>query len=196
MPDVLCPKHGPYDTKLGHCPYCQPKASRPLPPAPLSDDLPTEFFGSQRTSINSDDLPTEMPDRRGYLRRSGEEDQDDIDTTVIDRPRAGLLGWLIVKSGGRYGQIHKIKTGISIGRDIRKADLVLENEKVSGKHARISVSQGHFVLTDLESANGTYVNGQEILGPMKLMENDEIKIGDVVLVLKTLGGSNTDASDK
>ncbi len=72
----------------------------------------------------------------------------------MERPRTGLLGWLIAKSGGvldRYSS--------SVPRDHwpdqRRAHLILDNEKVSGKHARVDISQGQFVITDLESSNGT-----------------------------------------
>jgi pSer/pThr/pTyr-binding forkhead associated (FHA) protein len=42
------------------------------------------------------------------------------------------------------------------------------------------------VIWDLASRNGTFVNGQEIMSPTLLQENDEIRVGDTVFVLKTL----------
>jgi hypothetical protein len=198
MSEVVCPIHGPYNADLGACPYCARSSGRPQPPAPLDDDLPTDPFGAAAMPFRAadfggptrreaeDDEQTVMPDRfRGSARFEHEEEEEDA--TIIDRPQTGLLGWLIVKSGGRYGHIYKIKSGALIGRDMRKADLVLDDEKISGLHAKITVKNGQFMLWDLGSSNGTYLNGEEVLGATAIHENDEIRLGNTVFVLKTLG---------
>lgn len=210
MPESFCPQHGPYDAALGACPFCsRATGGRPRPPQPLDDDeLPTDPFGgagaprpSSRTSEDSttdlgrsrarpsfadDDEATEMPRmRRGG--RGRDEDDDDRDGTVIDRPQTGLLGWLVVKSGGRYGHMYKIKPGALIGRDARKADMLMDDEKISSLHAKFMIKEGRFVLYDLGSSNGTFVNGQEITAATPVKENDEIKLGNLIFVLKTLG---------
>ena len=208
MPEELvCPQHGPYDAALGACPFCgySPAAGRPQHPRPLDDDeLPTDPFGGKAprrggsvdeeaptglgrrggASFPDEEEPTEMPKMR---RGRASEDEDELDATVIDRPQTGLLGWLVVKSGGRYGHMYKLKSGAVIGRDSRKADMVLDDEKVSGIHAKFVVKDGRFVLYDLGSANGIHVNGQEITSATPVKENDEIKMGNLVFVLKTMG---------
>lgn len=218
MLESTCPQHGPYDAKLGACPYCARAGNgRPQNPAPLDDEMPTDPFGgaaprgggyveSSRSAdygddaptdwpghggagsaYAADDEPTEMPVGRGGRRGRAAEEEDEIDSTVIDRPQTGLLGWLVVKSGGRYGHMYKIKPGALIGRDARKADMILDDEKISGLHAKLMVKEGRFVLWDLGSANGTYLNGQEVTAATPVKENDEIKMGNLVFVLKTLG---------
>jgi hypothetical protein len=62
-----------------------------------------------------------------------------------------------------------------IGRDER-CDLVIPDRQVSRHHASITLEPDHFVLQDLGSKNGTFVNGQEIDGPHFLQDGDEIQI--------------------
>ncbi len=67
------------------------------------------------------------------------------------------------------------KSSLLIGRR-RTNDLVIENLAVSGDHAKIEPSQGGFVLTDLQSKNGTYVNNKPVT-TRQLKNGDVIKIG-------------------
>lgn len=60
-------------------------------------------------------------------------------------------------------------------------DIVLESGSVSRQHARISKSGGNFVLEDLKSRNGSFVNGRLIGEPTKLLEGDTIRICDIEL---------------
>ena len=71
---------------------------------------------------------------------------------------------------------------ITIGRG-RANDLTLPDQKVSKKHAKIEVSDDGCLLIDLESKNGTYVDGEGINGGPHLLENGErIGIGDFIIV--------------
>jgi pSer/pThr/pTyr-binding forkhead associated (FHA) protein len=64
---------------------------------------------------------------------------------------------------------------VSIGR-ARDNDVVVENLSVSRNHARIRRQSGKYVLTDLNSANGTFVNGVKIT-KTEIVDNDIIAIG-------------------
>jgi pSer/pThr/pTyr-binding forkhead associated (FHA) protein len=55
---------------------------------------------------------------------------------------------------------------------------------VSRYHARILVSDGHAALEDLQSKNGTFLNGTRLSASAPLSEGDEIKIGKVVLTFR------------
>lgn len=66
--------------------------------------------------------------------------------------------------------------GISIGRDSRNS-LPLESPTISRFHARLDALQdGSHQLADLNSSNGTFVNGQRINRPTVLKQNDVIQI--------------------
>ena len=67
---------------------------------------------------------------------------------------------------------------ITIGRS-RSNDVVLSDISVSRQHAQISCSDyGAYSITDCNSKNGTYVNGQRISGTVTLNENDFVRIGN------------------
>jgi predicted component of type VI protein secretion system len=62
-----------------------------------------------------------------------------------------------------------------IGRD-ELCDLVIPDRQVSRQHASISLEGDHYVLRDLGSKNGTFVNGRELDGPHFLQDGDEIQV--------------------
>lgn len=67
---------------------------------------------------------------------------------------------------------------ISIGR-LGDNDVQLDEGSVSSRHAEIDVSGGAAVLRDLESTNGTFLNGEQVSGEVPLSEGDEIYFGGV-----------------
>ncbi|MCX8037893.1 MAG: FHA domain-containing protein [Candidatus Sumerlaeia bacterium] len=71
---------------------------------------------------------------------------------------------------------------ISIGR-ARDNDVVIDNRAVSRSHARIRREGEQYVLTDLESANGVFVNGKRITKAI-LQHDDVITIGKHTLTFK------------
>jgi len=64
---------------------------------------------------------------------------------------------------------------VFIGRD-EECEVVIPERQVSRQHARIRQERGKYILEDLDSKNGTFVNGQEIEGPHSLQDGDEIQI--------------------
>jgi hypothetical protein len=97
--------------------------------------------------------------------------------------QAPPAAWLVPKAGSRAGQQMGLARGSNlIGRG-HKSNLVMEDPSVSGEHARIQYENGQFVIYDLASLNGTFVNGQRAQKQL-LMDGDEIKLGETVLVFK------------
>ena len=148
------------------------------------DDLPTEvgWMRDEKRSATPSDEETQVPVRRRASAASGRV--DDIDDTIVEGRVQGLLGWLIVKRGQRRGQVFAIRSGSTIGR--KGTDIVLNDPKVTRLHSKIGIRDNQFVVADVLSENGTYVNGERIQGERVLAENDEVRIGDTVLVLKVL----------
>jgi predicted component of type VI protein secretion system len=69
---------------------------------------------------------------------------------------------------------------LNIGRTADN-DLVLPKGNVSKHHARLVFHDGQYVLSDLNSTNGTYVNRVRIKVPTVMYYGDRIYIGDFVL---------------
>ena len=65
---------------------------------------------------------------------------------------------------------------LSLGRD-PSSSLVVADSFVSGRHARIERREAHYIIRDLRSRNGTYVNGTRIL-EAALREGDVVRIGE------------------
>lgn len=71
-----------------------------------------------------------------------------------------------------------------IGRS-KSADISLaEDRKVSRNHARLEKEGEGWVIVDLSSTNGTYVNGNKV-DQHKLIPGDEIRIGGTTLIYRT-----------
>lgn len=69
-----------------------------------------------------------------------------------------------------------------IGRDPSLASICLSHVQVSRTHARIKSLDGRAILTDLNSANGTFVNGRRLVMPAVVQPGDRIGIGPYVWV--------------
>lgn len=68
--------------------------------------------------------------------------------------------------------------------------IILDNDSVSRRHARVEVRNGTYFLVDMNSTNGTYVN-DELVHDHALSRGDQIKIGDTIL--KFLSGSDLES---
>jgi ABC-type multidrug transport system ATPase subunit/ABC-type multidrug transport system permease subunit len=79
--------------------------------------------------------------------------------------------------GSLAAQRFEIGSGGIIGRDKGTVQFPLDHPHVSRHHARLRVQGEQVVLTDLGSANGTYVNGRRIAGSVPLNYGDRIDIG-------------------
>lgn len=109
-----------------------------------------------------------------------------LDRTRLVGEPPPVQGWLAVRSGPHAGKQLGLSTSArnSIGRDAARCDLVLDDPAASREHARIQWERGQFVLYDLASANGTWVNNRRIQR-QPLMDGDVIRIGDTTMVFKS-----------
>ena len=79
---------------------------------------------------------------------------------------------------------------VSIGR-LPDNLLVIDNPAVSGRHARVYKEGNHYVLEDLKSTNGTFVNDKPV-ARHTLLEGDVIVVGKHNLVFTLKGGEQTE----
>ena len=107
--------------------------------------------------------------------------------TLLDEPGISITGeatshpTLIVLSGSRSGQCFRLEPGEHVLGRGWDADLFLDDESVSRKHAEFTVTQdGQYFVRDLNSTNGTKVNGEPIA-----TERRRITIGDRIRLSAT-----------
>jgi S-DNA-T family DNA segregation ATPase FtsK/SpoIIIE len=89
---------------------------------------------------------------------------------------------LEVIEGPDAGRVAELGSGLVIGRDAG-ADLTLDDTQVSRRHAHVSTVSGGFVIEDLGSSNGTFVNGTELSGRTRLYPGDQLVLGTTVIQL-------------
>ena len=81
---------------------------------------------------------------------------------------------IIVKLNNNIVQEYDVGQTTSIGRE--RGDIILKNPAVSAKHAQVRVESNDFILEDLKSTNGTFINKGRI-STQKLRHGDVIGIG-------------------
>lgn len=89
------------------------------------------------------------------------------------------LAWLVVLTGPFAGQEYRLHRITDIGREPEHNDVVIDDRTISRQHARIRYEKGAFVIYDLASANGVFVNGERVQRRV-LMHGDRIKLGQVM----------------
>lgn len=120
----------------------------------------------------------------GDLEKTRLDDQSDK-TVVSDEALQNIFAWLVLLEEGRplkdY-RIQKEKTFLGKGSE---ADIILEDEFASRLHAALYYKEGGFEIDDLNSTNGTFVNGKKV-DRVKLQDGDVIKIGRSEFLFKFL----------
>lgn len=120
-------------------------------------------------SGNPEDERTVFEEEATVLEDGTELDEDR--TRFYEEPEAKLI---VVKSEGLEGEII-LEEETVIGRE-EDADITVEDNRLSRKHCKIVLQEGQYVITDLGSSNGTFVNGAKI--SEKTLENgDQIQAG-------------------
>lgn len=91
--------------------------------------------------------------------------------------------WLYIVNGPDAGRDFRIGEQATIGRNTMECEIILSDSNVSDKHARIKRDGLEFVIFDLASLNGTFVNGQRVQKEL-LSDDDRIRVGGTELVFK------------
>jgi FHA domain len=91
---------------------------------------------------------------------------------------AATDAWLVATAGGGLdaGERFDLFGGISIGRSA-DADVRIEDRYASGVHARIYSRGASYYVEDMNSTNGTLLNGERLEGEARLKDLDQIQIG-------------------
>jgi predicted component of type VI protein secretion system len=95
----------------------------------------------------------------------------------------------VMRSGPTPGATYSLEGDqLTIGRDSTNP-VAINDAEISRKHARLTFQGGKYVLEDLGSTNGTFVNGQRLAGPVVLKAGDVVSLGEqIVLMYDSLAG--------
>lgn len=105
------------------------------------------------------------------------EDQTILAST---QPNASL----VVRQGAQVDTVFPLASStVTLGRE-EGLGISIQDPEVSRQHARISQQAEGYILEDLGSTNGTYLNGVQITGPQPLRPGDMIGMGQTVLVFQ------------
>ena len=102
-------------------------------------------------------------------------------TMLMDTAKATLL-----LKNGKNGSFNLGVGSKKIGRDSAN-DFVLDEETVSGEHAKIIEEDGTFCIQDLGSRNGTYVNDEKVVR-QQLKDGDTIRLGKAEMKFVAISG--------
>lgn len=104
---------------------------------------------------------------------------------ISEKRKPPVVGWFVAMSGDQKGEdfrLHEGKNTVGSGSD---SQIAFKDSTVSGQHASIRYEDGKFILTDLDSSNGTYLNDRKIVRE-ELKDNDMIRFGEVAVKFKRL----------
>ena len=93
----------------------------------------------------------------------------------------GVDAWLIAERGGDLepGRRFDLIGGLSVGRS-KECDVQIVDRYASSLHARVFSREGRFFVEDMNSTNGTLLNGATLKGEAELIDGDTVEIGDTV----------------
>jgi len=149
-----------------------PASPKPAPesPAPPDNPPPPPEGAARRLSDTMHGVPEDEPTRR--------------DTPPS--PEAAPLASLLFRSGDFKGRRLPIKVPVvNIGRGDYN-DIVLGDPSVSTMHAKLQRREAVWILTDLGSTNGTFVEGERLSGETPLSPGTTLRFGDVTALFEPL----------
>ena len=116
--------------------------------------------------------------------RFPEEEEEKPPAKVVLTPQlpAGKRLSLAIINGTDAGNVYRIeKPRVIIGRS--GADVNLNDTESSRHHAALEVRDTTFLLEDLQSKNGTLIDGQKITSAVELQNQSEFQIGSTTIML-------------
>ncbi|HXE56857.1 MAG TPA: FHA domain-containing protein, partial [Gemmatimonadales bacterium] len=106
--------------------------------------------------------------------------------------RVVTLASLLARSGPLKGQRFPVRVPVAnVGRADYN-DVVIPDPSVSGAHAKLQRREGVWILTDLGSTNGTFVNGERLEEETPLGPGDTIALGEVAFLFEPIDGEAAD----
>lgn len=108
--------------------------------------------------------------------------ESDVLRRVRDEVKSQAQAFVIVIAGPHTGKMFKLERGETVMGRSPKTDLQLQDVGVSRSHARITRMGDQVFVEDLQSANGTFLNGERISVAQQLQDGDKITLGSTTVL--------------
>jgi pSer/pThr/pTyr-binding forkhead associated (FHA) protein len=96
---------------------------------------------------------------------------------------------LVVAKGSNHKQTIQLKSSETVIGRRRGCDVRISSSQVSRRHCLLSLHAGSVVVQDLDSVNGTFINGQRVLGKRMVRPGDRLDVGPISFVVDYAPGS-------
>lgn len=96
---------------------------------------------------------------------------------------------LVIVRGRSEAKLHRLGPGVTVAGRQEGCQLQVMASLVSRKHCEFFEQKGHLLVKDLNSSNGTFVNGEKVEGQRVLQHGDEVSIGGVRFKVENLDAS-------
>jgi len=90
---------------------------------------------------------------------------------------------LVLEPPEQRGRTYPLGDELTLGR-AAGCHVVVDDTFVSQVHARVLARDGQYLVEDLGSTNGTYLNRKKVSGPMVMQRGDRLQVGNTVLELQ------------
>jgi hypothetical protein len=160
-----CPQGHPVDPSWDVCPEC-------LQLGGASASAPAQSGGGFGPMAN-------------YGGQQGEEKTQAIDLRQFQKEDRQVVGWIVAQSGNHRGLDFRLFNGKNVIGTAADCDIVVTDGFLSARHCTIRYESGNFVVIDLDSRNGTYVN-QKKISKEDLIDNDTLRLGKTDFKFKSL----------
>ena len=97
----------------------------------------------------------------------------------------GSSVFVVIEPKQHRGRTYTLSNALSIGR-LDDNDIIIDDDTfISSHHARIEVRPEGVWVVDLNSTNGSFVNGQRLTGERSVRKGDRIQVGSTVLEMRS-----------
>jgi pSer/pThr/pTyr-binding forkhead associated (FHA) protein len=159
--------------------YADAESKPAAGPEPAAAETPQPEGAAQRLSDTLLGIPVTPPAAEPELQRGN----------TPPSPAAAPLASFLFRSGELKGRRLPIKVPVvNIGRGDYN-DVIIADPSVSTMHAKLQRRDAIWILTDLGSTNGTFVEGERLTGEMPLSPGTTLKFGDVSALFEPLDES-------
>lgn len=101
---------------------------------------------------------------------------------------------LVMRVGPSPGKIFALtQDEVVLGRDVGN-EIVINDAEISRRHTRLLMQDENYIVEDLGSTNGTFINGKKISGPTVLEAGQTIRLGENITLSYEIAGFDPDAT--